>query len=157
MESPDIGSRNRRGAFWLVAAALGVVMFASAAPSPLYPVYQRLWGFSSSMLTVVFAVYVGALLISLLTVGTLSDHVGRRPVIAGGMLALAGAMAVFATADGVGALLAARILQGLATGAVLGTLSAAVVDLQPSRRAGSLVASVMPAVGLACGIAVSAL
>jgi len=156
MESPDIGSRSRTGAFWLVAAGLGVVLFASAAPSPLYPVYQRLWGFSSAMLTVVFAVYVGALLISLLTVGRLSDHIGRRPVIVGGMLALIGAMAVFATADGVAALLAARILQGLATGAALGTLSAAVVDLQPSRRAGALVASVMPAVGLACGVAVSA-
>jgi predicted MFS family arabinose efflux permease len=143
-------------AFPLVATALGVVMFASAAPSPLYPVYQRLWGFSSATLTVVFAVYVAALLLSLLTAGTLSDHVGRRPVIAGSLLTLIGAMIVFATADGVGALLAARVLQGLATGVALGTLSAAAVDLQPGRRAGALVASVMPVVGLALGVTVSA-
>jgi MFS family permease len=133
------------------------VSLGSAAPSPLYPVYQQLWGFSSAMLTVVFAVYVGALLISLLTVGALSDHVGRRPVIVAAMLALIAAMIVFATADGVGPLLMARVLQGLATGTALGTLSAALVDLQPSRRAGALAASAAPITGLAFGVAVSAL
>jgi len=157
MTELDAGSRRRNGAFWLVAAGVAVVMFGSAAPSPLYPVYRQLWGFSSAMLTVVFAVYVGALLISLLTVGTLSDRVGRRPVIAAALLGLIGAMVVFATAGGVGALLIARVLQGLATGTAIGTLSAALVDLQPSRRVGALVASMSPVVGLACGVAVSAL
>jgi MFS family permease len=57
----------------------------------------------------------------------------------------------------VGALLIARVLQGLATGTALGTLSAALVDLQPSRRAGALAASAAPIAGLALGVAVSAL
>ena len=82
MGSLPAPSRRRTSAFWLLATTGGVVMFASAAPSPLYPVYQQLWGFSAATLTLVFAVYVGALLLSLLTVGVLSDHVGRRPVIA---------------------------------------------------------------------------
>jgi MFS family permease len=149
--------RRRATAFWLVAATSGAVMFASAAPSPLYPVYQQLWGFSSVMLTLVFAVYAGALLLSLLTVGVLSDHVGRRPVIAGALLCLIAAMIVFITADGVGALVIGRIVQGLATGAALGTLSAALADLQPSRRIGALVNSAAPFAGLAFGVAVSAL
>lgn len=153
----DAGPRRRQGAFWLAGAAVVAVMFAAAAPSPLYPVYAQLWGFSSAMLTVVFAVYVGALLASLLTVGTLSDRVGRRPVIVGALLALIAAMIVFATADGVGALLLARVVQGLATGTAIGTLSAALVDLQPGRRVGALVASTAPIVGLALGVAVSAL
>ena len=157
MEQLPVGSRRKPGSFWLIAATLGVVMFASAAPSPLYPVYQQLWGFSSAMLTVVFAVYVGGLLVSLLTVGALSDHVGRRPMIAGALLALIAAMVVFATAGGVGALLVARILQGLATGTAMGTLSATLVDLQPSRRAGALVASAAPIAGLAFGMVISAL
>jgi predicted MFS family arabinose efflux permease len=150
-------SRRQTSAFWLVATTSGVVMFASAAPSPLYPVYQQLWGFSSAMLTLVFAVYVGALLLSLLTVGVLSDHVGRRPVIAGALLCLIAAMIVFITADGVGALLIGRVVQGLATGAALGTLSAALTDLQPSRRTGALVNGAAPFAGLAFGVAVSAL
>lgn len=149
--------RGRQGAFWVIAVAMGVVMFASAAPSPLYPVYQQLWGFSAAMLTVVFAVYVGALLVSLLTVGGLSDSLGRRPVIIAAMLALIAAMVVFATASGVGALLIARVLQGLATGAAMGALTAALVDLQPSRRAGALAASAAPIAGLAFGVVVSAL
>lgn len=157
MPRRDAGPSTRHGAFWLIATAIAAVMFASAAPSPLYPVYQQLWGFSSAMLTVVFAVYVAALLVSLLTVGTLSDHVGRRPVIAGALLVLITAMIVFATAGGVGALLVARVLQGLATGTAMGTLTAALVDLQPSRRAGALVASAAPMAGLAFGIAACAL
>lgn len=72
MEPTDAGHRRRRGAFWVIAAGIAAVMFGSAAPSPLYPVYQQLWGFSPAMLTLVFAVYVGALLASLLTVGALS-------------------------------------------------------------------------------------
>jgi MFS family permease len=149
MQPHDAGRMRQPWAFWVLAAALMTVMFGSAAPSPLYPVYQRLWGFSAAMLTVVFAVYVGALLLSLLTVGRLSDHVGRRPVIAAALLALVAAMFVFATADGVAALLVARVLQGLATGTAMGTLSAALVDLQPTRRAGALVTSAAPFAGLA--------
>jgi MFS family permease len=156
VELSDAGHRRRRAAFWVIAAAIAVVMFGSAAPSPLYPVYQHLWGFSPAMLTVVFAVYVGALLVSLLTVGALSDRIGRRPVIVVALVALIAAMVVFATADGVGALLVARVLQGLATGVAMGTLSAALVDLQPSRRAGALAASAAPIAGLAFGVAVSA-
>ena len=70
-------------AFWLVAAAIATVTAASSAPSPLYPVYQAQYGFSEITLTAVFAVYVFSLLVSLLTVGRLSDYVGRRLVLAG--------------------------------------------------------------------------
>lgn len=62
-----------RYAFWVVGVAFIVLMASSAAPSPLYPVYQQSWGFSAITLTVVFAVYALALLLTLLTVGSLSD------------------------------------------------------------------------------------
>src|SRR4029077_16704206 len=65
---------------------------ASSAPPPLYATYQAAWGFSALATTVVFGVYAVAFLAALLTVGRLSDHIGRRPVllagIAGNMLAL---------------------------------------------------------------------
>lgn len=156
MNRQTAGASEGRASFRLAATAIGVVMFASAAPSPLYPLYQRLWGFSSAMLSAVFAVYVGALLVSLLTIGALSDHVGRRPVVVVALLTLVVAMAVFATAGGVGALLVARAVQGLATGVAMGTLSAALVDRQPSPRAGAMAAAVAPITGLAFGVAVSA-
>ncbi|MCX5044483.1 MFS transporter [Aldersonia sp. NBC_00410] len=152
---PPTRTMHPTAAFAFVGLTTAAVLFASSAPSPIYPVYQQLWGFSSFTLTAIFAIYVVALLGSLLTVGSLSDHVGRRPVIAVSLAMLIVAMFLFISADGVGMLLAARILQGLATGAVLGALSAAMLDLQPNERIGSMTNSAMPGVGLAFGVIVA--
>lgn len=129
------------------------LLAASSAPSPLYPVFQGKFGFSALTLTAVFAVYVLALLVMLLTVGRLSDFVGRRPVLAFALVLDAAAMAVFFAAEGTGWLIMARILQGLATGAATGVLGAYLLDLQPAggARLGSLVNSVAPTSGLALG------
>ncbi|MEV5753094.1 MFS transporter [Actinoallomurus sp. NPDC052308] len=141
----------RPAGFWLLGATLLVFMGAASAPSPMYVVYQHRWGFSATTLTEIFAVYALALLIALLTVGGLSDFLGRRPVLIAALLAEAAAMVLFLTAGDVGTLLAARTVQGLATGAATGAISAGLVDLQPGARSGSLVNSVAPALGLAAG------
>ena len=140
-------------AFWYVAAALLVLTSAAGAPSPLYVLYQQEWGFSSITLTLVFAIYAVALLVTLLTVGGLSDYLGRRPLLASSLLVDAAAMVVFLEADGVGWLIAARIVQGLATGAALGVISAYLIDLQPAARPtlGAVVSSVGSTVGLGTG------
>lgn len=138
-------------AFWAVGLTYLVIMASSAAPSPLYPVYQQAWGFSSTMLTVVFAVYAVALLSALLTVGSLSDHVGRKPILIAALVLLVISLALFIVADGVPGLIAARVVQGMAAGTATGALSAAVIDLQPSESAGPLVNSVAPSIGLATG------
>jgi MFS family permease len=142
-------------AFVLVGVVLGVVLFAASAPSPLYPVYEQRFGFTPTTLTAIFAVYAFALIAALLLTGSLSDRVGRRPVLLGSLLVLAAAMVVFAAADGVGWLFAARVLQGLGTGVATGTLSAALLDLQPRPGAGSTVTSVGPSFGLAFGALVA--
>nr|WP_296765901.1 MFS transporter [Rhodococcus sp. (in: high G+C Gram-positive bacteria)] len=155
--SPDFVSAptGRRlssaSAFWIVGATYLVVMASSAAPSPLYPVYQAEWGFSATMLTVVFAVYAVALLVALLTVGSLSDHIGRKPILIAALVLLVVSLILFIVADGVPGLIAARVIQGLAAGTATGALSAAVIDLQPHESAGPLVNSVAPSVGLASG------
>jgi len=82
-------------AFWLVSVAIATVTAASSAPSPLYPVYQVQFRFSEITLTVIFAIYAFSLLISLLTVGRLSDFIGRRFVLAGALAVDAVAMALF--------------------------------------------------------------
>lgn len=144
---------SRRVGFWTVGVTSAAMLAASSAPSPLYSVYQQRWGFSAVTLTAVFAVYVIALLATLLVAGRLSDHLGRRPVLAVGLLLDAGAMALFLSASGVGWLVAARILQGIATGAAIGVLGAYLLDLQPAdgSRLGSLVNSIAPSAGLAVG------
>ncbi len=140
-------------AFWLLAATLSSLLFASAVPSPLYVVYQDEWGFSSLTLTAVFAVYAFALLGALLVVGSISDHVGRRPTLMAALVVQIASMLCFVVADGVGWLFVARTLQGLATGAAMGAISAALIDLQPRDKPwlGALAGAVAPMSGLAIG------
>ena len=59
----------REAAFWILAGLFLMLFFASAAASPLYPVYQARFRFSAATLTAVFAVYVLVLLVTLLVSG----------------------------------------------------------------------------------------
>lgn len=151
------GGRAGSGWFWLTACLLALLMFAASAPSPLYPTYAAQWHLSALTVTAVFGVYAVTLLVALLVLGSLSDHVGRRPVIIGALVAEAVAMAVFLGAHGLTALYVARGVQGLATGAATSALSAALLELQPSGRAAlaSLVNSCAPSSGLALGAMVT--
>ncbi|PJI84839.1 MFS transporter [Luteimicrobium subarcticum] len=136
-------------AFGLVVS-LGVVFLASAsAPTPLYATYQAEWGFTPLTTTVVFGVYALAVLAALLVAGRLSDHVGRRPVLVAAALAQLAAMVVFTTAQGVDALLVARVVQGLATGAAAAAVGAALLDLSSTR--GAFANAVATPVGTATG------
>src|SRR3954468_12943378 len=106
-----------KGHFPSVAAVLVLFLAASSAPSPLYVIYQQQWHFTALVLTVVFALYVFGLLGSLLVVGALSDHLGRRPVLAAAIALEVVALVLFLVAGDVIALSVARVLQGVATGA----------------------------------------
>ena len=135
---------TRRRAFWIVAYALSMTIMGNNIPAPLYPVYQGLWHFSTGMLTVVFAVVAVGVFPALLFLGPLSDVRGRRPVLLLGVaLALAGAV-VFMLAQGVAWLIVARLLQGLAFGALSGTATATLTELEPqgSVQRAALVATV---------------
>jgi predicted MFS family arabinose efflux permease len=142
-----------RIAFAAASAILVLFAAAASAPTPLYVVYQQEWGFSSSTLTVIFAVYVVGLIGSLLVFGALSDHVGRRPVLAAAIALEAVAFVLFLIAGDVTVLLAARFAQGVATGAAFATLGATLVDLNPPQAPGraGLVNGVAPVSGIALG------
>lgn len=139
-------------AFWLLAGLFLMVFFASAAASPLYRVYQARFHFSAATLTAVFAVYVLVLLVTLLFFGSVSDYLGRIPVIIVALVFSAAAAAVFLAARDTAALYVARSLQGVATGLATGPIGAALIDLQPpgTQRA-PLVTSVFSSLGLALG------
>ncbi|HET6505151.1 MAG TPA: MFS transporter [Baekduia sp.] len=150
---PAVRRLPHTAAFWAVTATLAFLLFASSAPSPLYVVYQQRWHFSPLTLTSVFAVYVLALLVALVFAGSLSDRVGRRPVLLGALSVQLVAMVLFGVAHGVGMLFAARIVQGFATGVATGALSATLIDLAPERRPhlGALLSAAAPPMGLALG------
>ena len=145
---------GRRASFVLLVCANVLMMATASAPSPIYPLYRERWGFSVTMLTVIFAVYVAGLLAALLTVGSLSDHLGRRPVLVGALLVAAASTAIFWAADGVGLLLIARVVQGLATGTATGALAAGLVDFAPEER--PHLGPTMTAVGTSLGLAIGA-
>ena len=150
------GSRRRRGVTLVLLGSI-VVSFlaASAAPTPMYALYARQWGFSALATTVVFGVYALAVLAGLLTFGRVSDYIGRRPVLLAGLAVQAVATVLFITADGLGTLLLARVVQGLATGASLGAVGAGMLDLD--RRRGAVANSFAPGVGTGSGALISAL
>jgi MFS family permease len=123
---------------------------SSGAPTPLYRLYQEQLGLSPFILTVIFAAYVFSLLAALLTVGSLSDYIGRRPVTFAALALNALAMCLFIEAGSAPTLVAARAVQGFATGAAITTLGAAILDADRVR--GPLFNSITAFAGLALGV-----
>jgi MFS family permease len=154
--TPAGGRRlSGRPALYLLASLIVTLLAASAAPTPLYAIYQARWHFTPITTTIVFGVYAVAVLISLLTLGKLSDHIGRRPVLLAAITVQAASLLVFATASGVPDLLIARIVQGLGTGAALGAIGAGLLDVD--RERGTFANSVAPGMGTGSGVLLSAL
>ncbi|MDQ0643800.1 MFS transporter [Microbacterium murale] len=155
--APHTRTSRARFGFALAVVAQILMMAGASAPSPFYPVLAEQIGFAAIVITAVFAVYAIALLLTLLTAGSLSDHVGRRPVVIVGFVLLAGSMLLFSHADSVALLVMARIIQGIASGLLLSALSAAVLDLAPPARpaTAALWNALSPGIGLATGALLS--
>ncbi|WP_311877503.1 MFS transporter [Microbacterium forte] len=154
---PASAIRRPRFGFALAIVTQIAMMTGASAPSPFYPVLAAEIGFDAIVISAVFAVYAIALLLALLSAGSLSDHIGRRPVAIGGLLLLAGSMLLFWHADSVATLMLARILQGAASGVLIAALSAAALDLAPGGRSrvAALWNALSPGIGLALGALVS--
>src|SRR5580698_9741011 len=129
----------------------GAILIAasSSAVTPLYRLYQQSMHLTPLTITVVFAVYAVSLLMALLTVGGLSDYVGRRPVILAALLLNGAAMILFARAGDVGQLILARAVQGVSVGTGTTALGAAILDTNRGR--GPLLNSVTAFLGLTAG------
>jgi MFS family permease len=146
------GRLGQGASFSLLVFANVLLMASTSAPSPIYPLYLERWGFSVTILTVVFAVYVAGLVGALLTVGSLSDHLGRRPVLVASLLVAAVGTAIFWAAGGVFSLMLARVVQGIATGTATGALAASLVEFSPEGH--PHVGPTMTAVGTSFGLAI---
>jgi len=120
------GENPAAGRYPIAAAALGLLLAGSLMPTPLFQLYHQLWGLDPEQISVVFAVYAGSLIPSLLFLGGISDSIGRRRTILLAFAAMAVAAVVFAFADGLIWLLVARVIQGLAMGIGIGACGAAI-------------------------------
>src|SRR5262249_36972548 len=139
------------------AAVIGLCLFASVVPSPLYRSYALRWHFSPLTLTLIFATYAFGVLAALLLAGRVSDRGGRRRVLLGSLAPLMMSSLLYIVANAPPWLFLARGGQGIATGAAISTASAALLDLHARRDPVSvgLTNGVASATGLGLGSLVS--
>jgi MFS family permease len=105
----------------------------------LLPLYFAAAGLSVGRIGILAALYPLVWGLGQLVTGGLSDRVGRKPLIAGGMLVQAVALGLFAATEGFGPWAVASVLIGVGTAMVYPTLLAAVGDVaHPSWRARSV-------------------
>ncbi|MBE1609264.1 MFS transporter [Actinopolymorpha pittospori] len=150
----DIESRRGMGpAVPIAAYAFAVAMSGTTLPTPLYTLYQAQYGFSSLIVTVIFAAYAVGVIATLFLCGQLSDTIGRRPVLVAGLVLAAASALCFLFEGGLPALFAGRVLSGLSAGLFTGSATVAIVELAPERLRGraTLVATVANMGGLGVG------
>ncbi|WP_106400917.1 MFS transporter [Actinocorallia populi] len=154
---------GHRTGFPVVAAAFLVSMAFSAAPTPLWGVYQRYEHFSTFTVTVAFAVYALGVVVSLFLAGHLSDRLGRRRILLPAVLLEAVSAAVFLSSASLPAVIAARLVSGLGVGMITATATAYLAELHLAARPGAsraradLAATAANLGGLAVGPLVSGL
>lgn len=136
-----------------MSIALLSFFIAAGAPTSIFPLYERAWGFEPSMLTLAFGIYAVSLIVVLPVVGSLSDYVGRRPLMVAALALELLAMLTFLVAPSIGWLIVGRVLQGIATGVASSTFGAAVVELAPERykKLGTAMTSLATTAGLGVG------
>ncbi len=135
------------------AVAFMSLYLGAGALTPLLVTYEQSFGFAPDMLTVAFAVYAVGFLLATLTLGSLSDHVGRRPVLIAGLIVQLLSNTLFLIGTDIGWVIAGRVVQGIASGAATSAFTAAIVEYAPDgkKRLGTILASISLTGGLALG------
>lgn len=120
---------------FVVATAGFLLLFAaSAAPVPLYSLYQASAGLTDSDISLTMFTYLLGVVPMLMFAGTLSDAVGRRPLTMVALTLGGLGCVLFLNVANATTLLFARFVQGIACGLAMGPVSAYVVDLAGRER-----------------------
>jgi MFS family permease len=143
--------------FWVVTFAFVTAMAFTTVPTPLWSLFAQRDGFSSLMITIVFAVYALAVALSLFLAGHLSDWYGRRRVLLPAIALEILAGVVFLVWTALPGLLLARVLSGLGVGAVTATAMAWLSELGGGGRRAQVIATAANLGGLGLGGLISGL
>jgi MFS family permease len=134
-QAPQLVNRARYGqGFWMIALAFLTAMAFSTVPAPLYPLYQARSGFSTFMITVIFAAYAVGVVSSLVLAGHVSDWVGRKKILIPALCLELVAAAIFLTAPSLPLLIVARLVSGLGVGMLTATATAHLHELHTRHR-----------------------
>ncbi|MET3805784.1 MFS family permease [Nakamurella sp. UYEF19] len=138
--SPATDSRTRSAhasGFWVVALAFTAGMAFSTVPTPLYSLYQERDGFSTAVITVIFACYAIGVLVSLFLAGHVSDWLGRRRLLMAGLLVETISGVLFLVWTALPGLLLARVICGIGVGLITATATAHLGELDAAARPGA--------------------
>ena len=143
--------RRHRVGLWAVAFAFLAVLAFSAAPTPLYAIYQERDGFSTFLITVIFASYAVGVTLALFFAGHLSDTLGRKRLLIPALLLSLVSAALFLVWRDLPGLLVARVINGLSVGIVTATATAYLAELHSSPKRAQVLAASANLGGLGIG------
>jgi len=127
--------RTARSPLFFIFLTVFIDLLGFGIVLPLLPVYSKAHGASDLTLGLLFASFSGMQFLFAPMWGRLSDKIGRRPVLIGGLLGTAVSYLVFGLADSLPWLFASRIAAGF-FGANVSTAQAYIADVTtPENRA----------------------
>ena len=138
--APVGGDLSRHGFFvllltmFLTVAGFGIVL-------PVLPYFARQMGASSVEMGLMVSLYALAQFLFAPMWGSLSDRIGRKPVLIAGMTGFGLSFTAMAFAHSVAALIAVRFLGGMLSASTFPAAQALVADLTPPQRRGAALAT----------------
>jgi benzoate transport len=131
--------KNSFSRFQILAVTLCALInvfdgFDALAIAYTAPAIATEWSLSPGSLGIVFSAGYLGMAIGAMTLGTLSDHIGRRKTILLSLVALTLTMGLTATAGSIAALLSYRFGSGLAIGAMLASITAITAEYSPDSK-----------------------
>ncbi|MCM6763366.1 MFS transporter [Rathayibacter sp. ZW T2_19] len=148
---------------WTVVLAFVTGTALSTSPTPLYPLYERVFEIDAFGVSLVFAAFAAGALVGLLVIAPRAAGLDRRTLFALACAIQALAALVLALVPGLSGFVAGRVLTGIGVGILAPSLTVhlrALASLAPdswSARSAVLVAPALSMLGLAVGPAVSGL
>jgi DHA1 family solute carrier family 18 vesicular amine transporter 1/2 len=140
-------SRTLAVAFVTYACFTDITAYSIAVP--VLPDLSARLGASPTMIGLLFASFGVTLVTVSMPMGAISDRIGRKPPMVGGLLALAAASVLFAFAETLPWLFAARLVQGASDAVTWVVGFALVADLYRPEERGRVMGFVMSGTNLA--------
>jgi MFS transporter, DHA1 family, solute carrier family 18 (vesicular amine transporter), member 1/2 len=139
---------SRATAVALVTLATFADLVAYSICVPVLPDFGRRLGASPAEIGLMFASFGVTLLLVSVPMGAISDRTSRKAPLVTGMLALAGSTLLFARADSLPLLFAARMVQGAADGVTWVVGFALIADCYGAEDRGRVIGYVMSGTSL---------
>jgi hypothetical protein len=153
----ELGRQDRGLRLALVSAVIALTaVFATVGSTiPLFNIYRAEDGFTNAGISLTVVAYSAATLGTLLVLGRLSNHVGRRPPAIASLGLLVLGCLLLLSVHHIGVLIAGRLVMGLGAGLASGSIAAYIVDAAPVRP--TWLASVASSQTVMLGLAVGAI